>query len=138
MLKKLFVLGAMLLGSVSVFATDVNTASAADLDAIKGIGPALSAKIISERENGKFKDWEDLKKRVKGIGNKNAVKLSEAGLTVGEEAYPGAKDRKEDAKPNVKEQKKAGKKEKTSEAQKTESSEDEKSATEKGEKRKEK
>lgn len=138
MLKKLFVLGAMLLGSVSVFATDVNTASAADLDAIKGIGPALSAKIISERENGKFKDWEDLKKRVKGIGNKNAVKLSEAGLTVGEEAYLGAKDRKEDAKPNVKEQKKAGKKEKTSEAQKTESSEDAKSATEKSEKRKEK
>ena len=44
----------------SVFAADANNASQADLEAIKGIGPAISAKIIAERANGPFKDWPDL------------------------------------------------------------------------------
>src|SRR5438477_783930 len=66
----------------SVFAADANTASQAELDAVKGIGPATAAKIVEERKNGAFKDWPDLVARVKGIGDKNAAKMSEGGLTV--------------------------------------------------------
>ncbi|MET0382720.1 MAG: helix-hairpin-helix domain-containing protein, partial [Burkholderiaceae bacterium] len=64
------------------FAADANTASQADLEAIRGIGPSISAKIIDERAKGPFKDWPDLVNRVKGIGDGSAGKLSTAGLTV--------------------------------------------------------
>ena len=89
MLKRLL---AALLACIafSVFAADANTASEADLEAIKGIGPAIAGKIIGERKNGAFKDWADLITRVKGIGDKNAVTLSTAGLTVNGAAMSGA------------------------------------------------
>jgi len=69
---------------------DVNKGDQAALDGIKGIGPAKSKAIIEERtKNGNFKDWADFQSRVKGIGDKNSVKLSEAGLTVNGQAKPG-------------------------------------------------
>ena len=49
MLKKLFVLFAMLYAAIAFAAVDANKATAAELDGIKGIGPAISAKIIDER-----------------------------------------------------------------------------------------
>jgi competence protein ComEA len=70
---------------------EVNKADQAALDGIKGIGPTISKAIIAERtKNGDFKDWTDLQKRVKGIGDKNSVKLSQAGLVVNGQAKPGA------------------------------------------------
>lgn len=70
---------------------DVNKADAAALDGIKGIGPKTSKAIIDERtKGGAFKDWADLEKRVKGVGEKSAKKLSTAGLTVGGKALDGA------------------------------------------------
>ncbi len=62
---------------------EINQASEADLDGIKGIGPSLSRKILAERKKGDFSDWHELLKRVSGIGEKSALRLSEAGLTVG-------------------------------------------------------
>jgi len=61
---------------------DVNKADAAALDSVKGIGPAKSKAILEERTKGPFKDWNDLEVRVKGIGPKNAMRMSEAGLQV--------------------------------------------------------
>lgn len=74
-------------------AVDVNEASVADLDSIKGIGPGTSAKILEQRKSAKFKDWDDLIQRVSGIGDKRAAKLSAEGLTVGGSAY-AASDKK--------------------------------------------
>jgi competence protein ComEA len=68
-------------------AADVNKASAAELDAIKGIGPALSGRILDERKKGSFKDWNDLMARVKGVGEGTATKYSKEGLTVNGEAF---------------------------------------------------
>jgi len=54
---------------------DVNSANAAELDLLPGIGPALASRIITERqENGAFGSVEDLA-RVKGIGPKTVEKL---------------------------------------------------------------
>ena len=68
-------------------AVDVNTATAADLDSIKGIGPGTSGKMMEERKASPFKNWADLVQRVPGIGDKRASKLSAEGLTVNGEAY---------------------------------------------------
>lgn len=49
---------------------DINTASAGELDELKGIGPAKAAAIVADREaNGPFRSTSDLL-RVKGIGEK--------------------------------------------------------------------
>jgi competence protein ComEA len=66
---------------------DVNRASEAELDGIKGIGPALSGRILAERKKAPFSDWQDLIQRVRGIRAKSAAKLSDAGLTVNDTAY---------------------------------------------------
>ncbi len=90
MLKKILTTLVMMYAAVSFAAVDVNKATAADLDAIKGIGPAISAKILAEKKTGgNFKDWDDLVKRVNGVGEKNAVKISAEGLTVGGASYKG-------------------------------------------------
>ncbi len=82
---------------------DVNKADQATLDGVKGIGPVMSKNIIAERQKGgNFKDWADFEKRVKGVGDKNSTKLSQAGLTVNGQSKanaPAAADSKNAAKP---------------------------------------
>lgn len=98
MIKKLlFILG--LIGSVystTLMATEtqsvnVNTADQSQLESIKGIGPKQAKAILDERQkNGSFKDPEDLKKRVKGIGDKSLKKLQANGLTVDDAKIPAS------------------------------------------------
>ena len=87
MLKKILAIVAMLYAAAAFAAVDVNKATAAELDGIKGIGPAISTKIVDERKKGNFKDWKDFIDRVKGVGEVNAAKFSADGLTVGGSAY---------------------------------------------------
>jgi competence protein ComEA len=85
MFKKILLLvAACILMVSSAFASvDVNKGDQVALDGVKGLGPTKSKAIIEERKkNGEFKDWADFEKRVKGVGEKSAAKLSEAGLTV--------------------------------------------------------
>lgn len=89
MLKKILALTALLLSLSSFAAVDVNKATAAELDDIKGIGPSLSGKILKERNKGNFKDWPDLMHRVSGMGEKSSVKFSAQGLTVNGSDYKG-------------------------------------------------
>lgn len=42
---------------------NINTASASELDTLKGVGEARSKKIIEERAKAKFKNFDDLVKR---------------------------------------------------------------------------
>jgi len=107
MIKKLMLAIAALVASTSfAFAqVDVNKADAAALDGVKGVGPSMSKAILDERAKGEFKNWADLQGRVKGMGEKKAGKLSEAGLVVngkgkeGAAAKPAAKGDKAAAKP---------------------------------------
>lgn len=89
MFKKLFLslFMAVILSTGLAFAGDavnVNTATEAELVAIKGIGEGTADAIIKYREeNGPFKNLDDLI-NVKGIGEKKVAKWAEQ-LSVSDE-----------------------------------------------------
>lgn len=61
---------------------NVNTATAAQFEALPGIGPSMAQRIVSHREkNGPFKKLEDLM-NIQGIGEKSFLKLRPY-LTIG-------------------------------------------------------
>ena len=61
---------------------NINTASAADFEALPGIGAKVAARIVEYRQkNGPFKKVEELM-NVRGIGEKNFLKLKPQ-LTIG-------------------------------------------------------
>ena len=123
MLKKLLALVLALFTALAMAAVDVNKATDAQLDSVKGIGPVTSKLITSERKKGEFKDWQDFIDRIKGIGDKRAANLSAEGLTVNGKPYkntaavakdekPAAKDTKAAATEDKKEAKASAKEEK--------------------------
>lgn len=64
------------------WAVDANTASARELESVRGIGPAIAARIIDERQRGPYRDLVDLRERVRGIGAANLRRMTEGGLEV--------------------------------------------------------
>lgn len=97
-IKKFLLIIALLFAGTAFAAVDVNKASAAELDGIKGIGPAMSEKIINERKASEFKDWNDFIGRVGGVGEKTAAKFSAEGLTVNGKRFSAAAQAKADKK----------------------------------------
>lgn len=87
MIKKALAIAAMFWTLSATAAVDVNKATEAELDAVKGLGPSTTQLILSERKKGDFKDWNDLISRAKGIGEARAAKLSAQGLTVSGAAF---------------------------------------------------
>lgn len=55
---------------------DVNTAGAAELQRLRGIGPELASRVLEERSRGgEFRDIDELAVRVHGIGRATAERL---------------------------------------------------------------
>jgi len=76
-------LAVTLLGCGAAWAqVDINHATEAELDGIRGIGPATTRRILQERERQPFKDWADLVARVRGVGRASAASFSAQGFTV--------------------------------------------------------
>jgi competence protein ComEA len=102
MFKRILAITAMLFAAASFAAVDANKGSAADFDGLKGVGPALSKRILDARQQSQFKDWGDFMQRVKGVKDKKAAKLSSEGLTVNGESFkadaPKAAPKKQEAK----------------------------------------
>lgn len=82
MLKKLLLLAAALCAGAAWAAVEANTATEAELDSLKGVGPALSGRILKERASAPFASWPDFIGRVGGVGPRTAARLSQQGLTV--------------------------------------------------------
>ncbi|GAC1528491.1 MAG: hypothetical protein NVS2B4_06470 [Ramlibacter sp.] len=103
MFKKFLVVLAFLVSTaMAMAAVDVNKATEAELDSVKGIGPSTTKLITAERKKSEFKDWNDFITRVKGVGEKRATHLSEAGLTIGGKSYnPAAMTKSDDKKSTV-------------------------------------
>ncbi|MES3014794.1 MAG: DUF655 domain-containing protein [Pseudomonadota bacterium] len=87
LVKTLVSLVLALASAAALAVVDVNKASLAELESIKGIGPSMSAKILDARKTGSFKDWADLQSRVKGVRDGNSAKFSADGLTVNGVAF---------------------------------------------------
>ncbi len=85
--KFIAIVATVLTTTVASAAVDLNKATQAELESVKGIGPSLSTRILDERKKGDFKDWSDLVVRVKGIGEGNATRFSDAGLLVNGAGY---------------------------------------------------
>lgn len=98
MFKKLIVLLASLAAFAAFAATDINKGNQADLESVKGIGPAMATKMMDERSKAPFRDWADVIDRVKGVGPGNAAKFSENGLTVNGTAFSAAGTPQKDKK----------------------------------------
>jgi competence protein ComEA len=90
MVKMFVAILALLCATAAFAAVDVNKATVAELDGIRGIGPGTSGRILDERGKRLFKDWNDLIQRVKGVGPSNAARLSAAGMTVDGAPYERA------------------------------------------------
>jgi competence protein ComEA len=87
MFKKILALIAFLSALSCYAALDINKASEAELDSIKGIGPGTSSKILLERKKGNFKDWNDFITRVQGIAEVKAANFSGEGVTVNGQVF---------------------------------------------------
>jgi competence ComEA-like helix-hairpin-helix protein len=63
-------------------AVDANTATRVELEAITGIGPSLADRIVQERGRGPFRSLDDLRARVRGVGDVKLRKMRDSGLVV--------------------------------------------------------
>ena len=77
----------LLTTSIAIAQTvNVNTGTKTELQTITGIGEKTAQRIIEERKRGgSFESVEDFTLRIKGLGQKRAAKLLEAGLFIGNE-----------------------------------------------------
>lgn len=89
-MKQLLALALLWTASATMAAVDVNTATEAELDSVKGLGPSSTARILKARAQGPFKDWADFMRRVQGIKPAKAEQLSKDGLTVADKPYAAA------------------------------------------------
>ncbi len=73
-----------------VSAADFNSASQAELETIKGIGPSVSQRILNARSERPFDGWDDLLRRVPGTGHGKLREWSAQGWTVAGRPYAPA------------------------------------------------
>lgn len=109
MWKRILAVLLMFCAAAAMAAVDANKATEAQLDSVKGIGPATTKLIMAERKKGDFKNWQDFIARVKGVGESRAAKLSDEGLTVNGASYKAAAATKKDTQAAAKEDKKEAK-----------------------------
>ena len=81
-LLKHWIVGILACACLSVWALEINQANEAELDSIKGMGPAMTRKVLMARAEKPFTNWKDLMFRVAGIGKAKAQQFSEQGVLV--------------------------------------------------------
>ena len=87
-LLKKWLTGALVCAHLSVFALEINQANEAELDSIKGMGPAMTRKVLIARAEKIFTNWKDLMSRVAGIGKAKAQQFSDQGILVNGQSFP--------------------------------------------------
>lgn len=80
-------LACLVLAGSCVCALEINQASEAELDSIKGMGPAMTRKVLTVRAEKPFDSWKDFIFRVAGIGHAKAQAFSDQGVRVNGQAF---------------------------------------------------
>lgn len=78
----------LLLCTPPLWALDLNLATEAELDALSGVGPAFTARVMQARADQPFIHWSDFMRRVKGVREPTALKLSQQGARIRGEPFP--------------------------------------------------
>jgi competence protein ComEA len=73
--------------ATALHALELNMATEAELDGLSGLGPAFTARVMEARANRPFRDWADFIRRVKGVRQTTAEKLSRQGATIQGQPY---------------------------------------------------
>ena len=87
-LLKDWLVGILACACLSVSALEINQANEAELDSIKGMGPAMTRKLLIARDEKPFTNWKDLMLRVSGIGKAKAQQFSDQGVVVNGQSFP--------------------------------------------------
>ena len=70
---------------------EINTATAEEIAYLPTLSAEVGARIVAERSKGRFKDWEDVVRRVAELSQaQSAAYASSSGLTVNGESLSGA------------------------------------------------
>jgi competence protein ComEA len=77
-----FTLLALLLAPLAALALEINDASRAQLEQLNGVGVTMAEQMLAERAKAPFAGWDDLRRRVKGIGSRRAAQWQAQGVTV--------------------------------------------------------
>lgn len=80
-MKQIAILG-LLLFPLAAAAIEINDANRAQLEQLNGVGVTMADTMLRERERAPFAGWDDLRKRVKGIGGKRMQEWQAQGVTV--------------------------------------------------------
>ncbi|WP_345990811.1 helix-hairpin-helix domain-containing protein [Sulfurimonas sp. HSL1-2] len=69
-------LAALVMSMPLLAGVNLNTATAEELESLKGIGPSTAAKIIEYRNEHRFNSIEDIM-NVKGVGEKTFLQIKD-------------------------------------------------------------
>ena len=75
-------LPALLISLSSAMAADINTATRAEIEAVRGVGVVLTDRIIEQRKIKPFQSWQDAQKRVRGLGKRNVAGFRDADMRI--------------------------------------------------------
>ena len=79
------VLGALLVAGVlplAAYSLEINEATRAQIEQLDGVGVTMADRMLEERARQPFAGWDDLRKRVKGLGPRRIEQWQAQGVTV--------------------------------------------------------
>ena len=71
-------------------ALEINEASRAQIEQLDGAGVTMADRMLEERARQPFAGWDDLRKRIKGLGPRRIAQWQAQGVTVNGERGPAA------------------------------------------------
>ena len=71
-------------------ALEINEASRAQIEQLDGVGVTMADRMLEERARQPFAGWDDLRRRVKGLGPSRIEQWQAQGVTVNGEPGPAA------------------------------------------------
>jgi competence protein ComEA len=73
-------------------ALEINEATRAQIEQLDGAGVSMADRMLEERTRMPFAGWEDLRKRVKGLGPRRIAQWQSQGVTVNGERGENARE----------------------------------------------